>query len=177
MSIHLSNLIHHQVSSICANDLCEKSHSCTQYNKFPFLWKLYSKDCGCIGIHHFQYWFEVSFQSCFKFHLFTDLYFFLPTFSSISHAFFFFFLLTPSFGLYSLAFPPSSSPHTFLLSSCQKYLWKPFLVTRVFPHTFEKSLFSIKKFFSFEVKRDHLFLPPTFKCLALSVDKRWMWYF
>ncbi len=128
------DIVHSSSSFIhMANDLCEKCHSCTQNNKFPFLWKLYSKDCGCIGIQYFQCWFEVWFQSCFKFHLFTNLYFFLPTFSSILC---FFPLLTSSFGLSSLAFSLLLVLTHFFFPHVKSTFGRPLLWLGFSPHTF-----------------------------------------
>jgi hypothetical protein len=66
----------------------------------------------------------------------------------------------PFFWPFLLGFSPSSNPHTFLLSSCQKYLWKPFLVTKGFPTHVGKLYFPLKKKFLLKSKETICFYLP-----------------
>jgi hypothetical protein len=146
-----------------ANDLYENFHSCTENNKFPFLWKLYSKDLWLHWYTSFSMLIWSLISSIFQIS-FIHQPLFLPSHLLLYLMFFFFFPFNPFLWPFLLSFFHSTSPHTFFLSSCQKYLWKPFLVTRVFP------------LFFWNQKRPFVFTSH-FQMLGISVDKRWMWYF
>ncbi len=134
LSIHLSNLVHHQVSSIwpmiCVKNLIHAHKTISFHFYENYIQKI------VVALVY------IIFNDDLKFHLNRVSNFICsPTFISsfppslLSSAFFS--SSNNFFWPFLLSFFPSSSPHIFFLSSCQKYVWKPFLVIGVFLHMWE----------------------------------------
>jgi len=154
LAIHLSNLIHHQVSStwpmICVKNVI-RAHKTISFHFYEnhiqkivvaLVYNIFNVDLKFHFNHVSNFVYSWTFISSFPP---SPL---LCAFFSSSNTFFWPFLLR---------FFPSSSPHTFFLSLCQKYLWKPFVVIGVSPTYL---YFPLRKYFLLKSKETICFYLP-----------------